>query len=194
MNRSEAGKLGAEKTRAIHKGKYLSRLDLYNKNPKLCRNCQKVLDYNKRYNDFCSQSCAATINNRNTVHNGKARNKNCIQCNKKLNENSLKYCSASCMADYRFENGFTKNSIIAARSYIIRHRGKQCEMCKNTHWLEKPIMLEIDHIDGNSNNNDLNNLRLLCPNCHSTTPTYKNRNQGNGRSYRRERYKDGKSY
>ena len=38
-------------------------------------------------------------------------------------------------------------------------------------------MLQVDHIDGNPDNNKGNNLRLLCPNCHSLTPTYKGGNK-----------------
>ena len=56
------------------------------------------------------------------------------------------------------------------------------------------INVELEHIDGNSSNNTLENCILLCPNCHSLTHTYKNRNKGNGRAYRRQRYKEGKSY
>ena len=51
----------------------------------------------------------------------------------------------------------------------------------------------LEHIDGNSENNSLDNLKLLCPNCHSLTPTYKNLNKGNGRFKRMERYNKGKS-
>ncbi len=42
--------------------------------------------------------------------------------------------------------------------------------------------LEIDHIDGNSDNNSEENLRLVCPNCHSLTSTYCGTNRGNGRN------------
>ena len=42
-------------------------------------------------------------------------------------------------------------------------------------------ILQIDHIDGNSSNNDFNNLRVLCPNCHALTPTYGPRNNKKGR-------------
>ena len=58
----------------------------------------------------------------------------------------------------------------------------------------KSIVLELEHIDGNSDNNTEENLTILCPNCHSQTLTYKNRNKGNGRHNRRMRYHEGKSF
>lgn len=54
----------------------------------------------------------------------------------------------------------------------------QCEVCMGTRWNGKPIPLELDHVDGDRANNLLENLRLLCPNCHALTPTYRGRNIG----------------
>ncbi len=52
----------------------------------------------------------------------------------------------------------------------------ECCNCKNTIWLGNPIPLELHHIDGNNQNNNLTNLQLLCPNCHSLTNNYRGKN------------------
>lgn len=48
----------------------------------------------------------------------------------------------------------------------------KCECCGLTRWNDKPIPLELHHKDGNHYNNDLNNLEILCPNCHAQTNNY----------------------
>lgn len=52
-----------------------------------------------------------------------------------------------------------------------------CECCGNTEWMGKPIPLQLHHKDGNKNNNNLDNLVMLCPNCHSFTDTWCAKNQ-----------------
>jgi hypothetical protein len=51
----------------------------------------------------------------------------------------------------------------------------ECESCKISDWNGKSISLELNHIDGNSANHQLENLELICPNCHSQTETYRSK-------------------
>ncbi len=61
------------------------------------------------------------------------------------------------------------------KKMLIRHRGHQCEVCKNTLWQGEKIPLELEHCDGNRFNNLDENLKLLCCNCHALTPTWRRR-------------------
>lgn len=56
---------------------------------------------------------------------------------------------------------------------------KKCYMCNNTLWLGHEIPLELEHKNGDKRDNRLENLTLLCPNCHALTPTYRGRNISN---------------
>lgn len=53
------------------------------------------------------------------------------------------------------------------------------------HTITGKVPIQMEHIDGNSTNNRLENLKLLCPNCHSLTPTYGALNKGSGRKNRK---------
>jgi hypothetical protein len=53
----------------------------------------------------------------------------------------------------------------------------KCEICSCNEWMGKPIGLELHHKDGNRQNHLLDNLQLLCPNCHSQTETYRAKNK-----------------
>ena len=57
-----------------------------------------------------------------------------------------------------------------------------CEFCGCDEWMGNPIPLELDHINGDRSDNRLENLRVLCPNCHALTPTYRGRNIGKRRT------------
>ena len=73
-------------------------------------------------------------------------------------------------------DAFTTNSIKrngkSTAKPLIALRGRKCENCGIETWLGEPINLEVHHINGDRTNNSLENLKLLCPNCHSYTPTF----------------------
>ena len=52
----------------------------------------------------------------------------------------------------------------------------KCECCGLSEWMGVPISLEVDHINGINNDHRLENLRILCPNCHAQTDTYRGKN------------------
>ena len=81
------------------------------------------------------------------------------------------------------------------RSYLLQAQGGRCALCgMEAEWRGDPLCLVLDHIDGHADNNRRENLRLVCPNCDSQLPTFKSRNRGNGRHWRRQRYADGQSF
>lgn len=169
-----------------------------------CTNCEtpntRLFSSLMDGNNFCNHSCAATYNNtnRNRKTNRKLRYRTCKQCNCTYRGKTSfcsKVCILNCFKDQR------KNKVLSGtatpkmiKQFLIETNGHKCSKCHLSEWNCIPIPIELDHIDGNSENNALSNCCLLCPNCHAQTPTYKGKNIGNGRYNRRIRYAESKSY
>lgn len=63
------------------------------------------------------------------------------------------------------------------REFIIWQQAGKCSECKCEQvWNDKPLAFHLDHVNGCKTDNRRENLRALCPNCHSQTPTYSGRN------------------
>lgn len=122
--------------------------------------------------------------------------RNCRNCGKECNRPEKFYCTIVCQQRYQTEIKIKNSTLghVACKAYLLRTRGWRCEICKLSEWLGNKIPLVLDHIDGNGLNNNIHNLRLVCGNCDMLLPTYKKRNVGKGRSYRRERYSKGLTY
>jgi hypothetical protein len=126
----------------------------------------------------------------------------CLNCNTILLDGG-KYCSNKCQAEYQWKqtvenilkagefdhNHLNETNRTQARKFLIQLHGHKCSICNLSEWMNKPIPLIVDHIDGNPTNHSIENFRLVCGNCDMQLDTYKNKNKGNGRKYRRDLYK-----
>lgn len=126
---------------------------------------------------------------------------NCLNCGKEHLFRGIqyanKYCNNKCQKEYEYKKYIVewKQGIVNGRKgklqtsahikrYILAKQEYKCSRCGIESWFGDALTLELDHINGDSENNKEENLRCLCPNCHSQTPTYKSKNIGKGRKSR----------
>lgn len=130
---------------------------------------------------------------------------NCKVCNKKLKRSSYIYCSNKCQKVYEYREYIqkwkrgevsgnrgivTKNISGHIKRHLIELYGEKCFLCGwgKKHSVTGNVPLEIDHINGDADDNREENLRLICPNCHSLSLNFRNLNKGKGRSWRTLKY------
>lgn len=102
----------------------------------------------------------------------------CLNCETEFNYSPSQsggiYCSNKCQGEHtilkRFTNGSKWNQRM--RNYLLKTKEYYCNVCHIFEYNGKPITLQVDHIDGDRKNNTLENLRFICPNCHSQTKTW----------------------
>ena len=156
-----------------------------------CLQCNQeiLVDYKSR--KFCSHSCSAKFNNKLNKRTTKV--KNCLYCNNIIGRKN-KYCNLACSKKHiksiifsKIEDGDLTLYEKQYKKYLIEKYGEKCMKCNwcEVHPLTGKVPIQMEHKDGNSYNNSLENLELLCPNCHSLTLTYGALNKGNGRKNRK---------
>lgn len=121
---------------------------------------------------------------------GEKRVYHCLNCNTEKrwsNQSTNKYCNHVCQWEYRYRTVSIpailegkispKNLKDAVVRFLTERDGYKCSVdsCGISDWYGQKIILDIDHIDGNNENNDPSNWRFLCPNCHRMTPTWGNK-------------------
>lgn len=137
--------------------------------------------------NFCNHSCSAKYTN-----TARKEAKTCQYCNSILIK-SDKYCNIKCQKQYEYQEqikewkngtrkgytGITKAISNPVRKYMLIKANYSCQQCgwNKLHPIDNRPLVEIDHIDGNAENCSEENLRVLCPNCHSMTHTFRARNK-----------------
>ncbi len=146
-----------------------------------CDKCDKVFENYRQLNGHKSSHSRG-------VHYGASRkkfaDKNCANCGDVIAHNK-KYCSLLCQQKWQWEN-ITKQRVLngngsagGIKRYLKEERGDVCEDCGiGNEWNGKPLTIQLDHIDGDSDNNELSNVRLICPNCHTQTETWGSKGLG----------------
>lgn len=130
----------------------------------VCKNCGKttISSFKKL---FCSPQCHKNFQWKTTVQQI---------------EQSGKF---SCFSGNTITGETNRQQV---KKYLIEKHGHACSICGLDSWMGQPIPLIVDHIDGNPYNHSVDNFRLVCGNCDMQLPTYKARNKGKGRKYRRK--------
>lgn len=185
LNRSE----NSIRSKLFRINEKLSNYSKYKKTT-ICLHCESEILHDRYVNRlFCSRSCSAKFNNRKRINLNENK---CLNCDVKVGLRN-KYCSISCKINYerniifeKIKNGDTSLCERNYKNYLIHLYGDKCMDCGwcEIHPITKKVPIQMEHIDGHSENNNLDNLKLLCPNCHSLTPTYGCLNKGNGRKNR----------
>ncbi len=147
------------------------------------KNCPKCSKVHYKNGMFCSRSCAnsrkwTTEQNASRKKSAQISYRNMSSDNRKKYKEGIKksiLTSKRKWKEWRSNNPTTSMTLPSIRKKLLEEQNYKCQTCNISDWLGKKLTFEIDHVDGNKNNNDRSNLRMLCPNCHSQTDTWRGR-------------------
>lgn len=123
----------------------------------------------------------------------------CLWCGGVIKKGGADFCSVKCSFEHHhysyinrwmlgLEDGLKSGGNVTnyIKRYLKEKHGNKCSRCgwDTPNPFINKVILEVEHIDGNSTNNKPENLDQICPNCHSLTGTYRALNKGNGNKER----------
>ena len=140
-----------------------------------CNKCGKEHDGSFGSGKFCSRACAnsriRTEETKKKISEGILKSEWWLKCDYSHNSSTEKIEKQR--ETWKAKRDFNTAHIFSIKKWLKEERGNKCEECGVEEWNGKRLPMEVDHIDGNTKNNDLTNLKVLCPNCHSQTPTWR---------------------
>jgi len=149
---------------------------------KLCEyGCGNVAKYQLKNGKWCCENSyqkCANIKKKNSINLKLAyieNRKNCNQFNNKRNWSKNKLLLPVEKVFCKKSNASTK--LLKKYLIVLGIKEDKCEICGINKWLGNPLTISVHHIDGDRRNNEVNNLQLLCPNCHSQTDNFSGRNK-----------------
>lgn len=167
----------------------------YSGNSYYCNNCKRKTDISSKGKSGTKKEIIST----------------CFNCGKELKKHRDRvFCDGKCQQEYKWKQ--TKQRILESGEFdssrglvtkgetnrrqvyrfLEEEYGHKCAICGLTEWMGQPIPLVVDHVDGNPTNHKIENFRLVCGNCDMQLPTYKAKNKGKGRKFRRDLYEKAK--
>ncbi len=143
-----------------------------------CKNIKCNKEHSGQYGSgkYCSRACA---NSRSFSEETLLLKSNSARTSKKVKlANKFKTQKSIDKRKQTFNNKILNSpweclSFYEKRKRVLLEQCNKCNKCSLNRWLNNKLILELEHIDGNTNNNSRENLEGLCPNCHSQTKTWR---------------------
>jgi len=155
---------------------------------KNCKKCGNEFEPQKGLVSYCSLTCR---NSRSWSEEDRQKLSEKMKKSEKVRLNAIKSEEVWLEINQKrkerhvkkiLESNYDDLSFNSLRYRILYEQDNKCNCCGLSEWLNEPIILELEHIDGNHFNNERSNLEMICPNCHSQTSTWRGRNKTNKRS------------
>lgn len=154
---------------------------------KKCLNCETPFIATNRKKFYCSKKCVSL---KKLSEKTKSKISESLKGTVYKQDGEILIIGDEWSRILNLRNEIRKNEVLSynvnevsfdtIRKIVIFEQDEKCGECGVSEWRGKKLSLEVDHKDGNNQNNDRANLIALCPNCHSITDTWRGRNKTNG--------------